>query len=156
MKIRKGYCTSCFVTAYFDENDLDPRCYTCRFAAKPRQMVLGDIVDWSDSHSETWQAPRCTSFCSWANNTRTMALIQRCVQAETARDNQLFNVQLLKQQVEDLQRKLKNYEPVNRYNGLNIEQWKTRAEINWVEGWEAGWKASEERILTVGAHIRHS
>lgn len=86
-----------------------------------RQMVLGDIVDWSDSHSETWQAPRNTGFAAWANNTRTMALIQRCVKAETERDNQLFNVQLLQQQVEDLQR-------------------------NWVEGWEAGWKASEELI----------
>jgi hypothetical protein len=50
MRLCKSYCTKCFVSGYFDRNDLDPRCYTCRRPRqRPREMVLGDVCDWADS-----------------------------------------------------------------------------------------------------------
>jgi hypothetical protein len=73
-------------------------------------------------------------FAEWMKNPRTVGLKHRCAQAEKARDQQSQNFLLqeertrnLQRELEGLQRKLKNYEPVNLYDGLSIGQWRERA-----------------------------
>jgi len=56
-----------------------------------------------------------------------IAAIKRTRAQEAQYDHMCYELAQAKERIAEMERKLKNYEPTDLYNGLTIEQWKSRA-----------------------------
>ena len=114
---QRPHCSRCYCVSTrtqifkeFKENYLRAR------QTVPRPAVEGDIGDWAECKG--WKFARGVWYSQFE---KMIEGLERDLSASRS-----FNT-VLRHKIEELERQLKMYEPVSQYNGLSIEEWRTRA-----------------------------